>query len=743
MFLLAGKYIESLEFNITRFQRGGFSLLSKGQENYTIKVIRFIRSIVSDLYLYLPLITIALISRETSSNTIKLLYSSPIKISEIVIGKFTGMLGFLFSCFVLILFPVVALSFSLSNPDYGHIFTSLVTLFLVMSLFAAIGLFIAAIITFVILAFITKASRYWQNIDALRDITFYLDLENKSRKLFDGIINLRDISYFLVLIGCFLSFSIIRLKSATISISLLGKAIRYFVVIIIGFAIALITSNPFVNVYADSTRDDLETIVPATQEMLAKLDKGPLEITVFVNIVNEQVDEYGYWQRDMKRNADRDWEKIIRFKPDTKVKYVYYYDLDSSNSLFKMHRKLTLKQIATRVADVNSFDIDDALSPEEINKIVDVKKQEYRIFYQLSYQGEKTILRPFDDPDPVNGRFPGDEHFIVAFNQLLGSKLPRVLCLTDEFERSTFTKQLRDYQYFTTDIGFSKSLNNRGFDVDTLSLKTDDIPTDIAALVIADPRINFTSASLAKIKKYIASGGNLLINAEPDRKEVIQPLLDELGISIRPGILIQPSEKYSSDRIFNRLSDTAQRISTHFQRVIKDRVRVYGDTVFPVIMDGAGTLAFTQQNGFEYFPLMTTDQSTTWNRLAPILEDSLQEQIPKRIDDENGSFVTALLVKRKINGKEQRIIVASDADYLTRPLGHWRLNSLNFDFSLWFFNYFSYGQYPPVIVWPQAIDNKFKITLADVTTQRIIIYYMVPAMLVIIGSIVLIRRKRK
>src|ERR1700744_3975273 len=48
--------------------------------------------LVGSLYLYLPLLTMGLMSREINAGTIKLLYSSPIKVREIVFGKFLAML---------------------------------------------------------------------------------------------------------------------------------------------------------------------------------------------------------------------------------------------------------------------------------------------------------------------------------------------------------------------------------------------------------------------------------------------------------------------------------------------------------------------------------------------------------------------------------------------------------------------------------------------------------------------------
>src|SRR5690606_14244491 len=54
----------------------------------------FISGVLSNLYLYIPLITMGLISREINGGTIKLLFSSPVKLSSIVLGKYVAMLAF-------------------------------------------------------------------------------------------------------------------------------------------------------------------------------------------------------------------------------------------------------------------------------------------------------------------------------------------------------------------------------------------------------------------------------------------------------------------------------------------------------------------------------------------------------------------------------------------------------------------------------------------------------------------------
>ena len=54
----------------------------------------FIR--VNILYLYIPLLTMGVISKELSSGSIKLLYSSPISNTHIVLGKFLAMVVYAF-----------------------------------------------------------------------------------------------------------------------------------------------------------------------------------------------------------------------------------------------------------------------------------------------------------------------------------------------------------------------------------------------------------------------------------------------------------------------------------------------------------------------------------------------------------------------------------------------------------------------------------------------------------------------
>ena len=73
-----------------------------------------------------------------------------------------------------------------------------------------------------------------------------------------------------------------------------------------------------------------------------------------------------------------------------------------------------------------------------------------------------------------------------------------MLLLTGDGERKTIKKGDREYKTVTTEKTFRYALINQGFDVDTLSLGTQDIPDNINALVLADPQGELSASSHPK-----------------------------------------------------------------------------------------------------------------------------------------------------------------------------------------------------------------------------------------------------
>ncbi|GGC33335.1 hypothetical protein GCM10011386_26800 [Parapedobacter defluvii] len=747
--LTSADYIGVTDFYLMGFEKGGLYL--RAMKDLTTQLTAnppggYLFKVIKNLYIFFPLITMGLISRETSSGTIKLLYSSPIRVREIVLGKYVAVLCFTFCLLALVVFTYVGVAISLENPDYGQMLASLLGLFLVLATYAAIGLFIsaltsyqivAAIITLGLFALFSNVGDLWQEIEAARNITYYLNIGEKSFNFIRGLMNLRDLFYFIILIATFLCFTTIRIKAATESVSVGKKTMRYLLVVTIAFVVGYITSRPQLNVYVDATRDQIYTITPPTQSMLAKLSDGELEIIGFSNLF--QMSRWRFLSSQQNSIVSNVWEPYIRFKPDIKVKFQSYYDLDTNSYHYKLNPDKTIDEIAEKEAKTFRTDIEHYLTPDQVNQLVDVKEEEFRSFFLLKYKDKTTIVRTFDDQE----FWPSENEIAAAINQLIDTA-PKVVFLSDEIERSPFLKRTRDYSTLTSSRGFRYSLINQGYDFDTLSLKQRDIPDGIAALAIADPRTPISASNLEKISKYIDQGGNLFIASEPDRKEVTKPLFDKLGLSLRDGLLIQPNDYFSSHCAFAVLTDTAKDLSPQFAQFITDETKYRGDSVFRVAMEGASAIEYQEKDGFQVEPLLYTDSTLSWNRLAPISEDSLQLEVERLPSDERGSFVTALGMKRVVNGKEQRIVVTSDADFLTRTqsAGTGYPYRYNFEFGFWSFSRFSYGAFPANTLRPQT-DDKFRVTVNSIPKQKVIYYWIIPALIALIASIILIRRKRK
>jgi len=744
--MTSADYLGVLDMFVGIFERGGpgLGMMENLTSNITTNpMFGYFFGVIGNLYIFFPLITMGLMSREISSGTIKLLYSSPIKIREIVLGKFLAMICFTLCLIVLLCLTLISLSIGVVHPDYGQILASLFGLFLVLCSYAAIGLFIsaltsyqivAAIITLAVFALLSKIGSLWQDIDLVRNITYYINIGGKAYNFITGLMNLRDFTYFMIIIGGFLSFTVIKLKSGTESISRGKKAMRYITVIIIAFVLGYITNKPQVNVYFDATRDKVHTITPPTQAMLAKLNNGELEITAYSNLL----DGYGSFAPESQNKLTTNlWEPYIRFKPDINVKFVYYYNLDTADWHYKTNPGKSLKEIAEKEAKSYRTSMDRFLGPKEVNKFVNTDAEECRNFFVMKYKGKTAIVRTFDDSQ----FWPSENEIAATINRLIATP-PKISFVSGEIERNPFLERERDYKTLASRLGNRYALINQGYDFDTVSLKQNDIPSGIAGLVIADPRTPIVPANLDKINNYINSGGNLFITTEPDRREVTKPLLDKLGLSLRSGLLVQPNEKNSSDVIVPYMTDSGKNLSPQFARTTQDDKIYYGDSLFRVTMTGASAIEYQEKDGFHITPLLYTDSKLSWNRIAPVSTDSLQLKVDSVPSDEHGSFVTAVRLNRTINGKDQRIIVFSDADFIPKP-ARIKPKRYNYLFAFWNLSSFSYGQFPANTLRPKSIDSAFTITASNIPFQKLLYYWIIPALIAIICSILLIRRKRK
>ena len=169
-----------------------------------------------------PFITMRLFSEEYRSGTIKLLFSAPVSISQLVLGKYLGALMFLFC--ILAMISLMPLSLLFGTPlDTGLLLSGLLGLTMLVMALVAIGLFVssltqqpavAAIGTFGI-SFIFWLIHIAANTDneTLAGIFTYLSLLKHYDNLLSGIFNSVDIVYYLLVSITFIVLSIWHLDT--------------------------------------------------------------------------------------------------------------------------------------------------------------------------------------------------------------------------------------------------------------------------------------------------------------------------------------------------------------------------------------------------------------------------------------------------------------------------------------------------------------------------------------------------
>ncbi len=171
------------------------------------------------LLLVIPLITMRLVSEERRTGTLPLLFSAPVSMTEIVLGKYLGIIGFL--TIILGLITLMPLSLlSLGTLDFGLLASNLLGLSLMLAAFAAAGLFmstltaqptVAAVTSFGLLLLLYILN--WAGEGASQNLLAYLSLQAHYEALLKGLFNSSDVAYYLLFILTFLVLSIRRLDA--------------------------------------------------------------------------------------------------------------------------------------------------------------------------------------------------------------------------------------------------------------------------------------------------------------------------------------------------------------------------------------------------------------------------------------------------------------------------------------------------------------------------------------------------
>lgn len=699
-------------------------------------------NIMGHLYLFIPLLTMGVISREVNNGTVKLLYSSPVTVRQIVFGKYLALM--MYNLLLLAIAGIFMLTgiFNISNADWGLLLSAMLGFYLMACAYTAIGMFmsslssyqiVSAIATFVLLFILARIGSLWQQYDFVRDITYFLSINGRTVKMLEGLITTRDVMYFILITVLFLVFTMVKLQSGRKLIPWYKNAAKYIGALAVVVMVGYLTSRPGYVGYLDLTANHDNTINPKTQSILKAMKDEGVEVTLYTNLLGGG---HGRTSPEERNNYIWNfWERYIRFKPDLSFKYVMYYDIkDGDSIIFKRMPGKTLKEIAVEQAKMMHADISRYLEPEKIRKMIDLGPENKRAVMQLKYKGRSVFLRTFND----NKFWPDEDQVAAAFKVLLTGKGPKVYHATGNLERDIHKEGEREYWWHTINKDNRGSLINHGYTMDTVNLARQEIPADASELVVGDPKVMLNDTIVSRLHNYIRNGGNMLLVGEPGKQHVTNPVILPTGTQLMPGTILEVTNQEMPHMIYPYFTREYTYMMKEMDRYMNSMRRKLdmGDSI-RMLFPGASAVSYAD-SGFTAKQVTVTKGRNAWVKVGKLVTDSAAPVfVAAEGDYKQDSFNVLLPLTRMVGNKEQRIIIAGDADFLSN------LRNKGGVISKIYHGWLNYEEYPVSIISEVPLDVSVTIGHSAAVVQKYVYLWIMPAAFLLLGTILLIRRKRQ
>jgi len=171
------------------------------------------------LLMVMPLLTMRSIAEEKRNRSLTLLVSAPLSMTEIVLGKFAGLMLFVLVLVSMLMLMPLSLYLG-TTPDSGKLLSIYLGMLLLLGAFSAIGLYlssltenqtIAAVGSFGILLMLWIIDWLSESVTSGQSLLAYLSLLGHHESLLEGVFDSSDIAYYLLLIAAFLGLTIRQL----------------------------------------------------------------------------------------------------------------------------------------------------------------------------------------------------------------------------------------------------------------------------------------------------------------------------------------------------------------------------------------------------------------------------------------------------------------------------------------------------------------------------------------------------
>ncbi len=472
---------------------------------------------------FVPAICMGLVSREKDKGTLEILSTQPVRILDILIGKALG--AFFFVMVAVLITLTIPLTLSrFGDFDWGVVFSQYAGTAFLLASFTAIGTWASSITKNQVVAFIGAIGVNFALIMAGFEmvtvaLSYPFDIILKRLSILDhfynitrGVIDLRDIIYFIVLIlifGFLAYLSLLKTKGGRVLKEY--KKLSSLVVVIVIVALVVNLSGNYIGGRIDLTSGNIYTLSNATKKILTGLEN---EIDISLVVSREMPAQLSNAAQDVK-DLLNDYVKAGKGK----IKLNIYYPDKDATAITKAET-LGIPAIQFNVIAKDEFSTKKGYFGLAVESGVgEDKKQELIPLIEkvglLEYQLTGFIWNMVNETQKKIGWLIGHGEESL-YNEM--SYVPENLS--------------GQYEMYEVNLKDPDEKNNNA-----------QMPENTQVLVIALANEPLEELEIEKINTYLESGGSALILAEGIRVDpqtmmatsspaTINPLLNKWGLNI-------------------------------------------------------------------------------------------------------------------------------------------------------------------------------------------------------------------
>ena len=550
-----------------------------------------------------PILSMRILAEERKQKTDQFLLTAPVRVWDIVLGKFYALATLLLIPVAIIsIYPLVLSAFG--EISFAETYLALGAFFLYGLACIAIGEFvssitesqmIAAIVSFgfLFVGYVMNAicNMISSTGNWLTKILSVFDMSGRFDELMDGSLSLSSCVYFLSIILLFLVFTEQSIQKRRYHVSKKNFSLSAYSSTVIAGSIAvavilnlIVAELPSRYTVFDLTANRLYSLTDDTKELVSNIGE---DVTIYVLANENQADSTLANTLDSYEGLSSHI-KVTYVDPAVNPKfYTKYTDgsISSNSVIVESSRR-------SRVVDYNDLYVS-----------------------ELDYSTYSQNVTGYDAEGQITS----------AISYVLSENMPKIYMVTGHGE-------------LELDSTFTDAIQKADIDTETINLMDyDAVPEDAAAVFVNAPAGDFSSDDTEKLLTYLNDGGDIFINTTYTGKDMpnFDKLLDFYGVQVSKGLIIETAQNSYYQDPFYLLP------SIEYDTITSD---IYSGNsyVFAPYCQG---LTFTEKEDVEVTPLLASSEKSY---VRDDIENSTSYD--RQDGDEDGPFYIGLSCTAQVAG---------------------------------------------------------------------------------------------